>query len=201
MIVTTTEFGLESKKIIFVTDNGSNIVKACRLAGVERMGCIAHGAHNLITVDGMSKSSSLTRIVNDVKGIVHVFVYKTQLLEEEGRKMVHEHLIDRIAGDGEDVHVENIDYDYDVDVGDEADGAAVSLAEGQRAGSQYTTTVKKECPTLRGGDLSENLWGSWEMLASGTAEPGARSAPVRGRRPSGGGCGRGSSPAAKGSGV
>jgi hypothetical protein len=34
-----------------------------------------------------------------------------------------------------------------VDVGDEADGAAVSLAEGQRAGSQYTTTLKKECPT------------------------------------------------------
>jgi hypothetical protein len=111
------------------------------------MGCIAHGVHNLITVDGMSKSSSLTRIVNDVKDMVHVFVYKTQLLEEEGRKMVQEHLIDQIAGDGEDVHVKNIDYDYDVDVGDEADGAAVSLAEGQRAGSQYTTTLKKECPT------------------------------------------------------
>jgi hypothetical protein len=52
MIVTTTEFDLESKKIIYVTDNGSNIVKACSLAGVERMGCIAHGVHNLITVDG-----------------------------------------------------------------------------------------------------------------------------------------------------
>ena len=105
MIVTTTEFGLESKKIIYITDNGSNIVKACNLAGVERMGCIAHGIHNLITVDGMSKSSSLMRIVNDVKGIVHVFVYKTQLLEEEGHKMVQEHLIDQIASDGEDVHV------------------------------------------------------------------------------------------------
>jgi hypothetical protein len=34
-----------------------------------------------------------------------------------------------------------------VDVGDEADGAAVSLAEDQRSGSQYTTTLKKECPT------------------------------------------------------
>jgi hypothetical protein len=34
-----------------------------------------------------------------------------------------------------------------VDIGDEADGATVSLAEGQRAGSQYTTTLKKECPT------------------------------------------------------
>jgi hypothetical protein len=111
MIVTTTEFDLESKKIIYVTDNGSNIVKACSLAGVERMGCIAHGVHNLITMDGMSKSSSLTRIVSDVKDNVHVFVYKTQLLEEEGRKMVQEHFIDQIEGDGEDVPVENIDYD------------------------------------------------------------------------------------------
>jgi hypothetical protein len=148
MIDTTTEFGLESKKIIYVTDNGSNIVKACTLAGFERMGCIAHGVHNLITVDGMSKSSSLTRIVKEVKDIVHAFVYKTQLLEEEGRKMVQEQLIDQIAG--EDIDIENIDYDhYDDDVvaGDDADKAAVSLAEDQRAGSQYTTTLKKECPT------------------------------------------------------
>jgi hypothetical protein len=69
------------------------------------MGCIAHGVHNLITMDGMSKSSSLTRIVNNVKGIVHVFIYKTQLLEEKGHKMVQEHLIDQIPSDGEDVHV------------------------------------------------------------------------------------------------
>jgi hypothetical protein len=35
-----------------------------------------------------------------------------------------------------------------MDVGDEADGAAVSLAaETQRAGFHYTTTLKKECPT------------------------------------------------------
>lgn len=61
--------------------------------------------------------------------------------------MVQEQLIDQIAGDGEDVDIENIDYDDEVDVGDEADGVAVSLAEGQSAGSQYTTTLKKECPT------------------------------------------------------
>jgi hypothetical protein len=36
------------------------------------------------------------------------------------------------------------------------------------------------------------------MLASGTAEPGARSAPVRGRRPSGGRVREGSPPPAKG---
>jgi hypothetical protein len=36
------------------------------------------------------------------------------------------------------------------------------------------------------------------MLASGTAEPGARSAPVRGRRPSGGRVREGVAPPAKG---
>ena len=87
MIKTADEFGLDGKKIIYITDNGSNIVKACKLAGVERLGCIAHGVHkNLITVDGISKTESVKKIVRDVKDIVHTFVYKTSMMEEEGRK-------------------------------------------------------------------------------------------------------------------
>lgn len=63
------------KNIIYVTDNGFNIVKACKLAGVEQLGCIAHGVHNLITVDGISKTESVKKIVRDAKDIVHIFVY------------------------------------------------------------------------------------------------------------------------------
>jgi hypothetical protein len=66
---TATEFDLDSKTIIYVTDNGSNIVKACKLAGVQRLGCVAHGVHNLITVDGISKTPELKRVVDDVKAI------------------------------------------------------------------------------------------------------------------------------------
>jgi len=88
MMKTAAEFALESKQIVYVTDTGSNIVKACKLAEVERIGCVAHGVHNLITVDGILKTEKLTKIVSDVKAIVHTFVYKTSMLEEEGRRMV-----------------------------------------------------------------------------------------------------------------
>ena len=140
MIKTADEFLLDGKKIIYVTDNGSNIVKACKLAGVERLGCIAHGVHNLITVDGISKTESVKKIVSDVKDIVHKFVYKTSMMEEEGRKMVQEELIQHIQN--EDVDIETIEYGTELD-----DEAAVSSPVCQPPGTFYTTTLKRECPT------------------------------------------------------
>jgi hypothetical protein len=71
---TATEFGIQSKKIIYVTDNGSYIVKACRLAKVERLGCIAHGLHNLITVDGIAQKPEIKAVVDIAKDIVKKFV-------------------------------------------------------------------------------------------------------------------------------
>jgi hypothetical protein len=90
MEATAKEFGLDSKKTIYVIDNGSNIVKACNLAKVERLGCIAHGVHNLITVDGILKTNEIKAVVDSVKDIVKTFVYKSSLLEEEGKNMVQE---------------------------------------------------------------------------------------------------------------
>lgn len=140
MMKTAAEFGLDSKKIIYVTDNGSNVVKACKLAGVERLGCIAHGVHNLITIDGISKTKLLQRIVSDVKDIVHTFVYKTSMMEEEGRKMVQDELIHQIQG--EDVDIETIEYGNDSN-----DESALSSSASQNSGTLHTTTLKRDCPT------------------------------------------------------
>jgi len=41
MCATVEMFGLQDKHIVYVTDQGSNVVKACRMAGVERYGCVA----------------------------------------------------------------------------------------------------------------------------------------------------------------
>jgi len=137
---TATEFDLDSKTIIYVTDNGSNIVKACKLAGVQRLGCVAHGVHNLITVDGISKTPELKRVVADVKDIVHAFVYKTTMLEEEGRQMVQEKLMDEIGGEG----VDTIEYGDDVDNESTLPIPATQPCQSQ---TSYTTTLKRECPT------------------------------------------------------
>jgi hypothetical protein len=77
---TATEFGIQSKKIIYVTDNVLNIVKACRLAKVERLGCIAHGLHNLITVDGIAQTSEIKAVVDMAKDIV-----KSSRLDDEDK--------------------------------------------------------------------------------------------------------------------
>jgi hypothetical protein len=95
---TATEFGIQSKKIIYVTDNGSNIVKACRLAKVERLGCIAHGLHNLITVDGIAQTPEIKAVVDMAKDIVKTFIYKSSLLDDEGKTMVQEQLVIKYLG-------------------------------------------------------------------------------------------------------
>lgn len=48
---TLTDLKLTNKKVIFVTDGGSNLKKACRLMNVIRLDCIAHKIHLLITKD------------------------------------------------------------------------------------------------------------------------------------------------------
>lgn len=45
---TLDEFQLTEKKITIVTDNGGNMIRACRLLNVMRMPCIAHCIHSLI---------------------------------------------------------------------------------------------------------------------------------------------------------
>jgi polyhydroxyalkanoate synthesis regulator phasin len=141
MEATATEFGLQSKKIIYVTGNGSNIVKACRIAEVERIGCIAHGLHNLITVDGISKTHEMKMVVDQAKDIVKTFVFKSTMLEEEGRKMVQEHLVSELLGDG-DVDVESVEY-----CEESSSESHSTCASASATAQQYSTTLKRDCPT------------------------------------------------------
>jgi len=87
---TCDQFGLQDKKFVYITDQGSNVVKACKLMGVERYGCVAHALHNLITVDGVSKCPELQALIAKVKNIVKTFTYKINLLESEAAKMADE---------------------------------------------------------------------------------------------------------------
>jgi len=38
------------------------VVKACKIAGSERFGCVAHGLHNLIALEGISKGPDVQTI-------------------------------------------------------------------------------------------------------------------------------------------
>jgi hypothetical protein len=56
MVDTLTEFGLKKDRMSIVSDNGCNIVAACRVAKVERLPCTAHNLHLLLTADLQQQS-------------------------------------------------------------------------------------------------------------------------------------------------
>jgi hypothetical protein len=53
---TLAEFNLQDKKIIAVTDSGSDVVAGCRLAGLKRFGCSCHALHLLVAYDILKKN-------------------------------------------------------------------------------------------------------------------------------------------------
>lgn len=79
------EFKLEHKQIDATTDNGSNIVKACRIMdNVSRLGCIAHGLHNLIMAD-LLKHKDMKRVTNlivKLKTIYRMLLFKHDKLQK-----------------------------------------------------------------------------------------------------------------------
>lgn len=72
------EYELSEKKITVVTDGGSNIVKACRLMNIWRMGCIGHIVHNVVTRDLMESPAvqELIDFMAHIREIQRKLTYK-----------------------------------------------------------------------------------------------------------------------------
>jgi hypothetical protein len=147
------QFGLEDKTLIYITDQGSNIVKACRIAGWERFGCSAHGLHNLIAVDGVAKGLDVHKIIGKVKDIIKTFTFKTSLLEKEAAEMADqkivadlERIVEEMDQDNEFSMTSGEDDAEDPDNGTEPFCSVSNPAVGPSA-QHYMTTLKKDCPT------------------------------------------------------
>lgn len=167
-----TQFGLEDKTVVYITDQGSNVVKACRVTGSERFGCAAHGLHNLIAVDGVIKGPDVQTIICKAKDVIKTFTFKTSLLESESDDMMNENLVaelERLLEDMDEDHhcnMYSLDSDCEEDtshLGDidsddqrsrEANSSGLhsitSMAVNTAAAParpQFLTTLKKDCPT------------------------------------------------------
>lgn len=77
------EFGLKTKKIIAVTDNGSNIVAGLQKANIPRVSCCMHNLHLFLTVDIMKPEelNVLPTLICKMKVICRALTYKTGKLE------------------------------------------------------------------------------------------------------------------------
>ena len=146
---TCDQFGLQDKKLVYITDQGSNVVKACKLMGVERYGCVAHALHNLITVDGVSKCPELQALIVKVKNIVKTFTYKINLLESEAAKMADEQVkaeLEKILSTIEDEEQYSTCETEDAD--NEEAGNLTSENRSSSSGLRpQSVSLKKDCPT------------------------------------------------------
>jgi len=131
MLTTHSEFNLDDKKIVYVTDQGANIVKACKLALVERFGCIAHGLHNLVVKDGLSKVAQLQDIINKAKAVVTTLNYKAALMEKEDVAIETEKFMEKL-----DAVTKELELNEQQEL----------FAEKPKA-AHTKTTLKKDCPT------------------------------------------------------
>lgn len=80
-----TEYGLENKKVVCITDSAPNMVLACRLIDNKRIPCIAHKTNSLIQKDLMADSSS--KILRDLLKKVREGQSKLLYRHEEMRAM------------------------------------------------------------------------------------------------------------------
>lgn len=80
---TKKEFALCDKKLFLVTDAGSNVKRAVRLANTEGHLCLGHGLHNLVTIDGIKKVPEIDALVTKCKKIVKAVRYRLPDLEKE----------------------------------------------------------------------------------------------------------------------
>lgn len=78
ILSTLEEFSLSEKKILAVTDNGSNIVSGLQIAGIKRISCMAHNIHLFITKDIFANPdfNVLVIIVDKLKHIYKALTYK-----------------------------------------------------------------------------------------------------------------------------
>ena len=77
------EFELQQKAIIYVTDEGANIVGAAD--GKRRLKCLGHAMHNYIAKDLVKLDSNLKKLISRCRSIVHFFHFKQYLLIDSAR--------------------------------------------------------------------------------------------------------------------
>lgn len=81
---TLSEFNLKNKQIFMVSDSGSNIVVAARLAQIHRLPCLAHKIHLLIKKDILCNDefTAIFDLLKKFKEIYRTLIYKEDDLKE-----------------------------------------------------------------------------------------------------------------------
>jgi len=58
------------------------MIKAARDMKIDRVSCVAHGLHNLVMVNTISKLSEINSFIAKTKIIIKILAFKTQDIEK-----------------------------------------------------------------------------------------------------------------------
>lgn len=79
------EYELSSKKFIAISDNGSDMLKLCRIRSMTHLDCLAHALHNLINADVIPKTRLVKNFMKKFRAIIATFRYRTNDLKTDLR--------------------------------------------------------------------------------------------------------------------
>lgn len=78
------KYGIENRKFLPCTDNGSNLIKACKALKLPRELYLAHNIHLLVSVDLLKNSAMemVQDLISKLKRIMKSLMYKYQQLKQ-----------------------------------------------------------------------------------------------------------------------
>lgn len=76
-------FGLKHKKLIGISDRGSDMIKLSKILKMQRIDCTAHGLHNLITRDVLPRVKPVEAVLVKLREITSVLRYRSNDLRTD----------------------------------------------------------------------------------------------------------------------
>ena len=151
------------------TDGAANMLLLSKMLGHERITCIAHSLHLLLTVDSMHKEAEINSVLQRCKNIITTLHFKGYLLKDEILNARETVLMDKIEKmqevlmADEDQPVVNPDEVSGVDA--DVNGQGVSIVDLQsRAHTHHT--LKSSVPTRWNSslDMVESVLDLWDPM-------------------------------------
>lgn len=84
------EFGIPLMKIVFISDNGANILLALRILGVVHFSCFAHDLNLAVAKDGLQKCPEVLALIEKSKDIVKHFRFKKYAFAKKQKELMEE---------------------------------------------------------------------------------------------------------------
>lgn len=150
-----THFSLNEKIIILVTDGEANMIKVAKDMKIDRVPCIAHGLHNLVMVDTLSKLPEANSIIAKSRTVIKTLASKTQDIQKL-KEVIQQENINNIF-----INAENLEEILEADA---RFGSKISESDNEHTYVQFSSFERSSIELHK--DVSTRWNSILEMLLS-----------------------------------